>query len=93
MRKYCFTILVVLYSLLFIMPKANAQLVAGRDTLLFFIKKEFNTGISLSVNSEREELRTEQTRNFEKYLREMHVRSGEPAAGFSFPQDRKPASF
>ena len=69
MRKYCFTILVVLYSLLFIMPKANAQLVAGRDTLLFFIKKEFNTGISLSVNSEREELRTEQTRNFEKIFK------------------------
>lgn len=69
MRKYCFTILVVLYSLLFILPKANAQFVAGRDTLLFFIKKEFNTGISLSVNSEREELRTEQTRNFEKIFK------------------------
>ncbi|MCA1761349.1 MAG: hypothetical protein LC658_16385, partial [Bacteroidales bacterium] len=35
-------------------------------SLSFFIKKELNTGVVFSFNAEREELRTDKTRNFEE---------------------------
>lgn len=69
MKKSGVFLFFLLSSLLFISPVTNAQSVAGRDTLLLFIKREFNTGVSLSVNSEREELRTDETRNFEKIFK------------------------
>ena len=55
-----------LLVLFFFSERGFSQPHSDSTSLSFFIKKELNTGVVFSFNAEREELRTDKTRNFEE---------------------------
>ncbi len=68
MRKSVSVIFFVVFSLLLSSLNSLSQMNSDSDALFFFIKKELNSGYVISFDSEREELRTEETRKFEKIM-------------------------
>jgi hypothetical protein len=67
---HIYKILLPVAMMFFISGSAlNAQNFTDTTGLLYYLKKEFNTGIVFSVKPEREELRTDNSRNFEKLVR------------------------
>ncbi len=65
--KYWTTIVIGTVLGLMLFPLSiNAQLNADSAALYFFIKKELNAGAVFNFNAEREEVRTDKTRDFEE---------------------------
>lgn len=65
MRKPIIFSLVIIIVLFWFNFKIQAQTTTDSAALYYFIKKELNTGVVFSFDAEREEIRTDETRNFE----------------------------
>jgi hypothetical protein len=66
MKNFGFKVIIVLLVLLFFSESGFSQPNRDSTSLNFFIKKELNTGVVFSFDAEREEFRTDKTRNFEE---------------------------
>lgn len=66
MKNWTTIIICTVFGLMLFPLSVHAQLKADSSALYFFIKKELNAGAVLNFNAEREEVRTDESRDFEE---------------------------
>jgi hypothetical protein len=66
MKNFGFNVITVLFVLIFISENGFSQPHKDSTLLHLFIKKELNTGVVFSFGAERDEFRTDKSRNFEE---------------------------